>query len=237
MIAVNRWMGSYDTLVNRYIALTKFSAQRLVAGGLPKNRIEIKSNFLPNVPPIGKGEGGYAVYTGRLSKEKGIETLITAWKQLPQFPLKIIGEGPIRKQLENISKREGLPIEFLGFLNRESIMEIVGKAEIQIVPSEWYEGFPMVILEAYACGTPVVASRIGGLDEIVLEGKTGTKFEPKNPINLAENIKNLLENRNLLLSMRHNVRAHFDLYYNEETNFTELMGIYDRAIVDCKKAM
>lgn len=232
MIASNRTRGTYNKLVNRYVALTRFSASKLVAGGLPHDRMEVKPNFLFDVPEPGNGDGGYAVYVGRLSEEKGVETLLTAWGNNPNLPLKILGDGPLRAALQKRAYDEGLGVEFLGFRSREEILDIVGQAVLQIVPSQWYEGFPMVILEAYACGTPVVASRIGSLNEIVIENETGLKFEPGNAEDLAAKVNALFTNPDRLKLFRHNARAVFEKHYTAERNFIQLMDIYRHAIED-----
>lgn len=233
MLLRNRWNGAYQSLVNRYVALTEFSASRLVMGGLPKERIVVKPNFIANMPTPGAGEGGYAVYVGRLSAEKGVQTLISAWKLLPGVPLKILGDGPLRQELEQLAASEKLPIEFLGFCDHATIADVVGHAEFQIVPSEWYEGFPMVIIEAYACGTPVIASRIGSLDEIVEDGVSGIKFEPGNPRDLADKVTELWADRARRSMLRRTARKSFELKYSGEKNYEVLMAIYEAAINDC----
>lgn len=232
MLARNRWRGTYKTLVNRYIALTKFAAGRLIAGGLPRERMTVKPNFLPDVPVPGTGGGGYAVYVGRLSEEKGVRTLLAAWKWVTGLPLKILGDGPLRQELARLAEQENLPVEFLGFCGREEILQLVGRAELQILPAEWYEGFPMVVLEAYACGTPLVASRIGSVDEIIEEGETGVKFEPGNALDLAEKVNLLWAKQSRLTSLRHKARQLFDENYTADKNYSELMAIYHRAIDD-----
>jgi glycosyltransferase involved in cell wall biosynthesis len=232
MLARNRWRGTYTALVNRYIALTNFAAGRLIAGGLPENRMEVKPNFLPNVPDTGDGGGNYAVYVGRLSDEKGLRTLLTAWKQMDGFPLKILGDGPLRTALERQAAQEGLAVEFLGFRARKEVLSIVGKADLQIVPSECYEGFPMVVLEAYACGTPVVASCIGSLDEIVIEGETGVKFAAGNPNDLSSKLKGLRADPSRISVMSQKARALFEEKYTADKNYSKLMEIYERALRD-----
>jgi glycosyltransferase involved in cell wall biosynthesis len=232
MLMRNRWNDAYKTLVNRYVALTEFAAGRLVAGGLPRARVVVKPNFMANIPTPGAGEGGYAVYVGRLSAEKGVRTLMSAWKFLPGVPLKILGDGPLRQELEQFSALEKLPIEFLGFCDRATIAEVVGGAAFQIVPSEWYEGFPMVIVEAYAYGTPVVASRIGSLDEIVEEGVTGVKFEPGNPRDLSDKVDALWADRAGQAMLRRTARERFEMKFSGEINYEALMAIYKAAIMD-----
>lgn len=232
-LTYNRLRNSYAKLVDRYIALTEFAGSRLQAGGLPGDRFSIKPNFLPNPPPPGNGGGGYAVYVGRLSSEKGVETLLRAWRNLPNIPLKVLGDGPLRQQLEASAKAHNLPIEFLGYRGRQEILDIVRDAVMQIVPSEWYEGFPMVILEAYACGTPVIASRIGSLDEIIIEGMTGEKFSPRDAEGLSNCVNDILNSGKLGL-MRKQVRERFDSLYTGEQNFLQLKTIYDSVLSDIK---
>ena len=232
MLLRNRWQGTYTTLVNRYIALTEFAAGKLIAGGLPRDRMSVKPNFVTGISAPSPGKGGYAVYVGRLSAEKGVRTLVSAWKRLPHVPLKILGDGPLRAELEQAAEIEKLPIEFLGFCDRATIVDVVGHAVFQIVPSEWYEGFPMVIVEAYACGTPVVASRIGSLDEIVEEGVTGVKFEPGNPGDLSDKVNALWADRARHTMLRLTARESFEKNYSREKNYEALMAIYEAAIKD-----
>jgi glycosyltransferase involved in cell wall biosynthesis len=232
MLASNRARGVYGRLVNRYIALTDFAAGRFVAGGLPPGRVAVKPNFLPDPPTVGLGDGDYGVYVGRLSEEKGVRTLLHAWESLNGLALKILGDGPLRHQLEEQARDRRLAVEFLGFRSREDVLAVIARAALQIVPSECYEGFPMVVLEAYACGTPIVASRLGSLDEIVVDGRSGMKFEAGNAIHLAEKLKNLLADRLTLHGMRETTRALFDEKYTADANYSKLMNIYDGALHD-----
>ena len=236
MLARNRWQRTYGNLVNRYIALTQFAAGRLMAGGLPERRMEVKPNFLPNPPQMGWGGGNYAIFVGRLSEEKGLRSLIDAWRHVANFPLKIVGDGPLRLELEERARQHGLHVEFLGFQSREDVLRMVGRAEVQIIPSECYEGFPMVVLEAYACGTPIVASRIGSLDEIVVEGQTGMKFEPGSPEDLAKKVNLIRSDDRRLHAMRINARARFEDNFTADRNFPRLAEIYRRARADFEES-
>jgi glycosyltransferase involved in cell wall biosynthesis len=233
MLSINRLRGTYARRVNRYIALTNFAAGRLIAGGLPQERMAVKPNFLPEPPPAGTGRGGYAVYVGRLTAEKGVRTLLQAWAQGAPLPLKIIGDGELRGELER--RARGLPVEFLGFLRREAILAIVGKAEVLVLPSECYEGFPMVVAESYAAGTPIAASRIGSVDEVVFEGETGVKFEPGNAVDLAAKLKRLVSDASLRGAMRRRARATFEERYTAEINYRRLIEIYGEAIEDAAR--
>jgi glycosyltransferase involved in cell wall biosynthesis len=236
MLSSNRLRGAYQNLVNRYIALTNFAAGRLIAGGLPESRMQVKANFLPNAPEMGLGGGNYAVYVGRLSEEKGVRTLLDAWRHVDGFPLKILGDGPLRHELEGQARRDALSVEFLGFRPREDILEMVGNADVQVIPSECYEGFPIVVLEAYACGTPILASRIGSLDEIVVEEESGIKFEPGDPGDLAKKLNGLLADRSRLHVMRRKARALFEENYAADQNYLQLLEIYHRALADFDEA-
>lgn len=231
MLVYNRIRGSYQHNVDCYIALTDFAASRLRAGGLPGDKIHVKPNFLPDPPEPGLGQGGYALYVGRLSSEKGILTLINAWKNLRDIPLKVLGDGPMMNQVAEIARSELLPVEFLGSVSKAKVIEIVKDATFQIVPSEWYEGFPMVILEAYACGTPVIASRIGSLDEVVLEGVTGLKFTPRSQDDLKKKILSLWTDKERLTTYRENAHRQFDNNYTAQTNLAKLLEIYKKASI------
>jgi glycosyltransferase involved in cell wall biosynthesis len=230
-IVRNRWNGSFRNNVDRYIALTEFAASRLTAGGLPHDKIAIKPNFLPDTPAVGGGDGNYIIYTGRLSEEKGVETLLKAWRQIDTpIKLKLAGDGPLRERLEQYCRTHQLKVEFLGFCTREHVLQLVGDALLQVVPSEWYEGFPMVILEAYSCGTPVLASRIGSLNEIVQEGITGYKFSVGDVDSLESTLLSILADLDSLKSMRTSVRQVFLEQYTAERNLTRTQKIYGQVI-------
>jgi glycosyltransferase involved in cell wall biosynthesis len=232
MLVVNRLRGSYQNLVNRYIALTEFAAGRLVAGGLPKERVVVKPNYIGYIPGQCSDKQSYAVFVGRLKSEKGLHTLLQAWRKLPDVPLKIIGDGELRGELESQVTTEGLRVEFLGQLPRKAVLEQVSQAAIQIVPSQWYEGFPLVILEAYSCGTPVVASRIGSLNELVEENRSGVKFEAGNANDLADKVRGLWDSGTRLQAMGVYARDLVCARYNGEKNYQQLMQIYEQATED-----
>lgn len=235
MLMRNRWHGTYQTMVNRYIALTEFAASRLIAGGLPRDSISVKPNSVAGVSTPGMGGGGYVLFVGRLSKEKGVRTLLNAWKRLRGVPLKIIGDGVLKPELEDIADHDGLPVEFLGFRSQPDVLKYIGRAEFIVVPSECYETFGMAVIEAYACGTPVIASRIGSLNEIVEEGVTGVKFDPCNPQDLAEKVQMLWDNSEQRKHMRETVRKTFESNYSAEKNLQALVSIYENTIQSCAK--
>ena len=228
-IMYNRLIGSYKKYVTQYIALTNFAASRLIMGQLPEDLISIKPNFLPVSTQAGAGSGDYAVYVGRLSIEKGVKTLFSAWKDI-DMRLKVIGDGPLMDELKALPESDLKNIEFCGFLDRQTILDIVSNAVFQLVPSEWYEGFPMVLLEAFSCGTPVVGSDIGSIGEIVIDGKTGLKFIPGSVESLKSTIQKLLSDKTKLKEMRISTRDAFNRKYSKELSYDILMKIYNKAL-------
>ena len=229
IIIRNRANGTYMSAVDRYIALTEFSKGRMIAGGLPPEKIAVKCNFLPTPPKPGNGNGGYAVYVGRLSEEKGVLTLLRAWRSLPDVKLKIAGDGPLRRRIEQTIINDKLNVELLGYCTRDEILGLLGNALFQVVPSEWYEGFPMVLLEAFACGTPVIASDIGSLSEIVDNDISGYKFTPGDSDSLVSAIRKLLSHEDITGTLRESVRNLFEKNYTSKQNIIHLERIYSDA--------
>jgi glycosyltransferase involved in cell wall biosynthesis len=230
MLALHRAIGTYSRDIDRYITLTQFARRKAVKGGIAEHKLVVKPNFVPDPPATGRGGGGYVAYVGRLLEGKGTKTLVAAWRYLQHVRLKIVGDGALRPELEAIVQRENLNIEFTGVQERAAVLATIANAELLIVPSECYEGFPMVIAEAFACGTPVLASRIGSLDELIDEGVTGKKFTAGDPQDLANAVRIMLADEVDLRHMRVNARAYFDRHLTEEQNYAQLMKIYSEAI-------
>lgn len=177
--------------VARFIALSSFAAERLAAFGVDRARIVTRPNFVDDLPSRYTGPRGYAVFSGRLSSEKGLWTLLEAWRQVPDLPLKIIGEGPQRAALQRRAQDLAIRVEFLGMRSRAETLQIVREALVQIVPSEWFEGMPLVVLEAWGLGVPVVMSRVGSLTEMAGDDLRGLLFEPGDAAQLAAQVLRL----------------------------------------------
>jgi glycosyltransferase involved in cell wall biosynthesis len=236
MLAVHRTLGTYSRDIDRYIALTEFARRKAERGGIAPHKLVVKPNFVPDAPAPGPGGGGYVVFVGRLLEGKGTQTLLAAWRHLPSVKLKIIGDGALRPELEVMAKAEKLNVEFAGLQNRGQVLEAISNAELLVIPSEWYEGFPMVVAESFACGTPVLASRIGSLEELVEEGVTGRKFAAADPEGLANAVRLTLAERTALDGMRTHARAYFDRRLTEQANFKELVNIYADVIAGARAA-
>jgi glycosyltransferase involved in cell wall biosynthesis len=231
MLTLHRALGTYSQHIDRYVVLTNFSRNKMLKAGISEEKLVVKPNFVPDPPLAGTGSGNYVVYVGRLFDGKGLETLLAAWRHLPSVSLKIVGDGELRPRLEAIARRDNLNnIEFMGMQTRNAALQLVANAKLLIVPSEWYEGFPMVIAESFACGTPVLASRIGSLEELVEEGASGAKFTAGDPQALAEGVARLLADEVGLCRMRGNARAYFDSHLTEQHNCGQLMSIYSNVL-------
>ena len=232
MVTANRLLGTWRNMVDVYIALTEFGRRKFVEGGLPADRIMVKPNFVRSDPgpgPGGDGGPGYALFVGRLSPEKGIDTLLSAWRLLgPRITLKVIGDGPMRAEVESAAAGiDGL--EYLGWQERDRLMEYMGRAEFLVVPSIWYEPQSLAAVEALACGTPVIAADIGALSEVVAHGETGLLFRPGDAVDLAAKVERLLANDDERRAMRGPARASFEARYTADRNYRMLMEIYAAA--------
>lgn len=229
MLVAHRVARTWHRAVDRYVALTEFARQRLIAGGLPADRIAVKPNFVYPDPGPGAHGGGYALFVGRLTPEKGIPTLLAAWGQLDgSIPLKIVGDGPLRGQVARAAQRHP-EIEWLGPRSAAEVLALMGDALVVIVPSEWYETFGRVVIEAYAVGTPVISSRIGALAELVTHGETGLAVPPGQPGALAEAVRWARAHPVEWRSMGAAARRVFEERYTAERNYDALLAIYAAA--------
>ena len=221
MLVAHRLAGTWADKVHCYIAPTEFVKSKLAEGGLPAQKIFVKPNFLPLDPGAGMGDGGYALFVGRLSPEKGLLTLLRAWRALPDIPLRIIGDGPLRELVMNEAAK--LPnVTVFGFRARTEVIPLVKAAQVLVVPSEWYEGFPMTVVEAFGCGTPVIASDLGSLHEVVEEGINGVRFPAGNAEALAAQVRKLTSQP----PIRDSVRNTFLAKYSADRNYQNLKQIY-----------
>ncbi len=229
MQTVHRALGSWTRMVDRYIALGKFARQTFIAGGLPAHKVAIKPNFVPE-SPVGDGQGGYVLFVGRLSAEKGIRTLLRAWERLEgTIPLRIAGDGPLAGEVAD-AVRQVPGIEWLGRLPPAAVTTAMQGAALLIFPSEWYEGLPRTILESFVVGTPVVAANVGAMGEIIHDGETGRHFQRGDPVDLARVVADAFAHPEQLARMRACARAEFDLRYTADENHRQLMEIYSQAM-------
>jgi glycosyltransferase involved in cell wall biosynthesis len=231
MLGLHQLLRTWQKKVNRFIALTEFAKGKFIQAGFPSERIKVKPNFIYPDPGTGNCNGKYALFVGRISKEKGILTLLQAWKKIIGFPIKIIGDGPLIEDVYKIKTNKNLSnIELLGQQDQKKVFQLMKNAMFIVFPSEWYETFGLICAEAFACGKPVIASRLGSMAEIVEEGVTGLHFEPGNSDDLSDKIQWLLDNSNECHRMGKSARKVFLEKYTAEKNYEILMNIYEQAL-------
>lgn len=228
MLTVHRGLATWRQMVDIYITLTEFARQKLIAGGLPADKIVVKPNFMRTDPGVGTGKGGFVLYAGRLSTEKGLDTLLAAWQKLgSKVPLKIIGTGPL-ETLVAATAYQSPYIEWLGCISNAEVLQLMGEALVLVFPSKWYETFGRVAMESFAKGTPVIAARIGAIAELVDHGRTGLLFNPGDPDDLAAQVEYVLAHPQILAQMRQAARFEYESKYSAEINYNKLREIYDR---------
>jgi len=231
MIEYHRRAGTWRHKVSRFIALTAFARDRLVAGGLPADRMRIKPNFVADPGPLGGARGDappYALFVGRLSVEKGVDVLLQAWQGI-DMTLRIVGDGPQRDQL---ALRASPPVRFLGQLDHEAVRREMAGASFLIVPSIWYEGFPMTVVEAMALGTPIIAAAIGGLRELLSDGVEGRHFQAGDSADLRRVIGELIAKPGLLPAMGQAARARYLTQLSPKRNLAILSEIYCEMVAE-----
>lgn len=226
----HRLRHTWERNVDLYIAGLHEGAIEKFGSIIPRNKLVLKPNFVAPDPGFGDGEGEFALFAGRLVIEKGVETLLDAWdgEDIP-FPLKIAGDGPLAGRVSEFASRRS-NVEWLGAVPPDSLLELMANASFLIFPSLWYEGQPRTIIESFATGTPVIASNIGAMREMVHHQRTGTLFEPGSSAQLAATVGWMLAERRNWRRMREQARRRYEECFTEQRNYEMLMDIYRRAM-------
>lgn len=229
MLTVHRALRTWSRMVNVYITSTEFARQKFIEGGLPADKIVVKPNFVHPDPGKANIKEEFAVFVGRLSVEKGVDTLVSAWEQLGKsIPLKIIGEGPLEDMVIAASKQTP-EIEWLGWKPLPDVYDLMGRAKFLIFPSKWYETFGRVAVEAFAKGTPVIASNLGAIAEVVEHERTGLHFRAGDSEDLARQVEWALVHPTEIAKMGQEARIQFEEKYSPQRNYHKLMEIYELA--------
>jgi glycosyltransferase involved in cell wall biosynthesis len=229
MLAIHGLIGTYHRAVDGYIAMSQFARNKLIEAGLPAGKIALKPNFVSPDPGPGRGRGGYVMYLGRLSPEKGVDVLLDAWRRLPgTIPLKLVGNGPLSDEVKAAASANPA-VEWLPGKDDDEVRELMSDASLLVLPSVNYEGFPKTIVEAFSVGTPVVASRLGAMAEIV-DARTGGHFAPGDAADLAAKVESLFFDHPRLAAMRRACREEYEQKYTAAQNYQTLIGIYRRAL-------
>lgn len=221
---------TWTSAVSCFIALSQFARSRFVAGGLPAERILVKPNFVDPDPGPGPRERNYAVFVGRFAPIERMRTLLAAWERLQnRVPLLIVGGGPERAEVEAEAQRRHLTsVQFTGVLPSSQTIATIQAARFLILPSEWYENFPVTIAEAFACETPVICSALGSMKEIVTDQVTGLHFRTADPVDLAEKAAFAWDNPVAMNEMGAAARREYLARYTAAQNYSQLLNIYER---------
>jgi len=228
----NRFTGSYTEYTDKFISPSNFLRNKVMETGLAKE----KTVFIPNFVNIDEytpehSNYGYFLYAGRLSFEKGVNTLLNSFKKLPEARLKIAGTGPLEKELVKFTEQNNMNnVEFLGYQTGEALKESFKNCKALIIPSECYENAPMTVVEAFAYGKPVIGSNLGGIPEMVEHNKTGMLFEPKNTSELTNMISELNSTPEKVALLGRQARKKAEKLYNSSFHYEKLMELYNSLI-------
>ncbi len=232
-VGLHRRIGTWANQVDAFIVLSDFQKNLMVEAGLPEKRVHVKPNFFEGDPrhiPWNEKDDA-VVFAGRLSPEKGVEHLVKAWitwgTQAPE--LRILGDGPLRGKLSLLAdKHPEAKIRFYGQVSSEKTIREIATAKLLVLPSVWFETFGMVIVEAFASGTPAAVSNLGALPSLVHHNENGVVFSAGNSESLLKHVRTAWLSGDLE-SLGHGARASFESLYTEDVNYEMLMAIYEKA--------
>lgn len=226
--AVHRARGTWRAAISAYIVLTASIRDLFLRGGLPAAKLHVKPNFVAPDPGMRAGEGDYALFVGRLTPEKGLRTLLAAWRMIEGIPLKLVGDGPMQTMVAEAA-RSVHDLEYLGRLEHAEVIRLLKGARFLVFPSEWYEGFPLILGEAMACGVPVIAADIGAGADLIEDGVAGLHFKPADARDLASRVKWAWGQTGRMREMGAAARQGYLERYTPERNYARLMEIYQAA--------
>ncbi len=234
-IALHRLLGTFTSHVDAFVVFTPFQRDLASRAGLPAERIHVHPQFHPAPPAVPEpwSARAGALYVGRLAPEKGVAVLLEAWRRwgADAPPLTVAGDGPERARLEAFARESGLSaaVHFLGRVSHPEVERLLGRTQLLIAPSLWFEGFPLVLREAFASGVPVAASRIGALATIVEEDRTGLLFKPGDPGDLTARVRAAFERQGRLEALGAGARRTFEERYTAEAGYRSLVSVYRQA--------
>lgn len=226
MLKFHRIIGTYNKI--NYITLTEFNKNKLSSLVKDENKIRVKPNFVEKNDKVERVLEDYFVYIGRLDEIKGINFLVEAWTEIDKnIDLYVIGTGPEEKKVKNFIEENNITnIKLLGFMKREEAFKIIQKSRAIIVPSKWYEGFPMTIAESFSLGVPVIGSNIGNIESIIDDRTSGLLFEMDNKKSLKKIVENTFYNKEESKLLGENAYKAFKEKYTDIENYKNLKEIY-----------
>jgi glycosyltransferase involved in cell wall biosynthesis len=227
-VKIRRYYDQIDLIVTP----SDFARAKLVEHGIRPEQVQTVHNFIDTQAYEPKYGGRDIIYFGRLSTEKGLRTLLEAAVRTPRTRVMIAGDGPQRQDLENLRLKLGCQnVDFLGYVERARLPVMVREAMCVVMPSICFENFPYAILEAFALGKPVVASRIGGMPEMVKVGETGLLFEPGDALALSRHIEYLEGNPSEAERMGRRARQVAETEYSPDSHYAGIVAAYERVMM------
>jgi glycosyltransferase involved in cell wall biosynthesis len=222
-LTVHRAAGTFSRGISGYVSLTSFQRDLMIRGGLPADRIRVIPNFLEPDPGMGSHVRVGVLFVGRLAPEKGVSALLEASKVAPGV-VRVVGGGPLAPLVEQ-ADAEG-HVVYLGRRTRASVVDELRSSIALVLPSVWFEGFPIVLLEAFATGTPVIASRIGSLAELIEDKVTGLLAEPNDADDLADRIRWATSHPDEMRRMGLNARQRYEGRFRGQMHLAALFEAY-----------
>lgn len=230
MLYFHRLIKTWEKQVDRFICLTPFAAQKFIEGGLPSAKLSVVPNFIMNDPGVGNRRSPYVLFVGRLTKEKGVETLLQALASFPDgCTLKIVGDGPLSDLVSNIVEERG-NVQWLGKRSPQMVLDLMRQAACLVFPSLWYEGMPRTLIEAFATGTPVVSTDLGAMPSMIEPGIHGWLVPPGNSDRLAERVRWMMIHQIEAAKMGENCRQEYLKKYQARGHCDAILQVYAEAI-------
>jgi len=235
MLTAHRAKGTWYRAIDRYVVLTSTMKALLTERNhLPADRITVRPNCLFPDPKVGEHRESFALFVGQLSEPKGIPLLLRAWEaaRLP-IGLKIVGDGPLHDDVEDFAgMRPELGIDVAGRLGNAEVLGLMQDASFLVFPSRWYECMPVVLIEAFACGLPVIAGNIGAMREMITDGYNGIHFRSGDPEDLAAKISSLASSPDRRRQIERAARQTYEQHYSSERGYESLMSVYESLLSD-----
>lgn len=230
--AINVYKGVYA-----FITPSEFLKKKLSLNGFDEDKIYCIPTFTSSKTKVGNPEiGSYGLYFGRVTEEKGVETVIKAYEKLPEYTVKIMGDDTTEEatKLKNYVKKHKIKnVEFLGFKSGEELENIIKAARFTLIPSIWYDNLPNTALESFQYSKPVIASNIGSLPELVIDGENGYLFNPSDEEDLIKKIK-MLDDDKLVKKMGEASRRRLENRFSPNAHYEALMKVFNEAIENRK---
>ena len=230
MLEIHRALGTWDKAVDAFIALTDTSRELLIRVGLPASRLHTKPGMLYPDYGVGTGDGGFCLFVGRFTVEKGVATLLQAWASDSELPdLVLVGSGPLEDKVREAAGTDSR-IRLMGHMPKAEVIELMKHASMLVFPSQWMENCPAVLSESMSVGTPVVASSLGSTHDILSTGEHAHFFDAGDPKALAEAVSVAISSGQMAEIARISARRRFEAQFAPASNLAKLATIYDAAL-------